>query len=215
MNNPLGFVVSRRPYPPQEMFELDGPDFVPCPELWSWIKQTFLDPDSPLFNEDHKHLMDYQYPKIAVMWAAGGFEQKGRMVIGQAEKVMINVGGWKKRRQEVQYEQWFGTQPEYLITLDAYYCSQANDADFCALIEHELYHIAQEKDEWGTPKFSQSTGLPKLKIHGHDVEEFIGVVRRYGASEDVKKMVEAANQRPEVAKSDIYHACGTCYLRVV
>lgn len=57
--------------------------------------------------------------------------------------------------------------------------------------------------------------MPKLAIQGHDVEEFTGVVRRYGASEDVKRMVEAANTRPEMSRADVHYACGTCYLKVV
>ena len=208
--NEVEQAIPVRPYPPQEMFELDGPDFVPCPELWNWIKQTFLDPDSPLFNEDHKHLIDYQYPKIAVMWAAGGFEQKGRMVIGQAEKVMINVGGWKKRRQEVQYEQWFGTQPEYLITLDAYYGSQANDADFCALIEHELYHIGVERDEDGEVIYSDHTGLPKHYLAGHDVEVFFGEIRQHGVDSSVQRLLEIAKNAPFASETNIAACCGNC-----
>lgn len=37
----------------------------------------------------------------------------------------------------------FGRVPTYIITLAADYCSQCSDADFCALVEHDLYHIAQ------------------------------------------------------------------------
>ena len=40
-------------------------------------------------------------------------------------------------------------------------------------------------------------------------------LNRYGANQEVQEMVNAANQRPTVAKADVYHACGTCYLRVV
>ena len=51
------------------------------------------------------------------------------------------------------------------------YAQQANDVDFCALIEHELYHIAHKKDEWGIPSYNRETGKPKLTIQGHDVED--------------------------------------------
>jgi hypothetical protein len=83
---------------------------------------------------------------------------------------MINAGGWKKERQEEQFYQWFNDLPEYLITIDATYAQQANDVDFCALIEHELYHIAHKKDEWGIPSYNRETGKPKLTIQGHDVK---------------------------------------------
>jgi hypothetical protein len=108
--------------------------------------------------------------------------------------------------------QWFGRVPSYLITLDASYCAQCSDADFCALIEHELYHIAQEHDAFGAPKFTKE-GMPKLCMRGHDVEEFVGVVRRYGASPEVQALVDAANSPAEVGKLNISRACGTCLLR--
>lgn len=213
--NELGFVIQQRPYPPEWIFEPENPSFVPAPELWDWIKAVFLNPESKLFNEDHWHLGAYRYPQIAVMWAECGFTKQGRMVVGQAEKIMINAGGWKKERQEEQFYHWFKCIPDYLITIDATYAKQANDIDFCALIEHELYHIAQKLDQYGAPSFNRQTGMPNLEIRGHDVEEFTGVVRRYGASKGVQKMVNAANQRPEIFKADIHHACGTCYLKVV
>ena len=46
------------------------------------------------------------------------------------------------------------------------------------------------------------------------LEEFVGVVRRYGASRDVQEMIDAANQPAEVAHLDIARACGTCMLRL-
>ena len=107
---------------------------------------------------------------------------------------------------------WFGYVPSFLITLAADYCAGCSDAEFCAIVEHELYHIAQALDKYGEPKFTEE-GLPRLKLRGHDVEEFVGVVRRYGASEGVKALVEAANNPPEVAKINIARACGTCLLK--
>nr|WP_271894430.1 putative metallopeptidase [Phyllobacterium sp. IY22] len=47
-------------------------------------------------------------------------------------------------------------------------------------MEHELYHAGQDRDSFGAPKFRKSTGLPVFILRGHDIEEFIGVVRRYG-----------------------------------
>ena len=207
--------MTKRPFPPESMIDIHGAMFVPAPEVWEWIKQTFLNPESELFNPDHKHLMRFRFPDIAVMWANGGFKKQGKLVVGQAEKIMINASGWKKERQEMQFNDWFGYVPDYLITLDAQHCSEFSDIDFCALVEHELYHIAHKRDQYGCPAYDKETGKPKLEIKGHDVEEFTGVVRRYGASEEVLKMLEAAKQRPELSKASIHHACGTCHLRVV
>ncbi|EHU2375558.1 transposase [Acinetobacter baumannii] len=215
MKNEVGFHVPVRPMPPEWLFEMDTQNFAPAPEMWEWIGKVFLDPKSKLFNSDHLHLRSFRYPDIAVMWARSGFKKQGRQVIGTTEKVMINAGGWKKERQEEQFIQWFQHIPEYLITFDASYSQIASDVNFCALVEHELYHIAHKKDEWGIPAYNRETGMPKLAIQGHDVEEFTGVVRRYGASEDVKRMVEAANTRPEMSRADVHYACGTCYLKVV
>ena len=215
MKNIVGFVIQQRPYPPEWIFALDTPNFAPAPELWRWIKAIFLNPEHKLFNEDHFHLGAFHYPEIAVMWARNGYKKQCRDVVGTAEKIMINAGGWKKERQEEQLYQWFNDLPDYLITIDATYAQNAKDVDFCALIEHELYHIAHKKDQWGVPSYNRETGKPNLTIQGHDVEEFTGVVRRYGASQDVEDMVKAANARPSVSRADVHHACGTCYLKVV
>lgn len=115
---------------------------------------------------------------------------------------------------EQQMHEWFGRIPKFIITLAADYCEQCNDMEFCALVEHELYHIAQATDDYGAPKFNNETGMPVLKLRGHDVEEFVGVVRRYGASKDVQEMVDAANRPAEVAHIDVARACGTCMLKL-
>ena len=108
---------------------------------------------------------------------------------------------------------WFGTVPDFVLTFDASYCAECSDAEFMALVEHELYHCGQERDIYGLPKFTRF-GTPKFTMRGHDVEEFVGVVRRYGAdAAGVSAMVEAANAGPEIARVDIARACGTCHLR--
>jgi hypothetical protein len=41
---------------------------------------------------------------------------------------------------------------------------------------------------------------------GHDLEEFVGVVRRYGAdAANVRTLVDAANRSPEISKAGIGH----------
>ncbi len=181
----------------------------PAADLLEWVRATLLKPNNPLFNEDHIHLLDAD---IGFLWARTGFVKGGRLVLGQAEQVAFRAGGWQKARAEQQMVEWFGCIPDFLITLAADYCAECSDAEFCALVEHELYHIAQELDGFGAPAFTRD-GMPKLKLRGHDVEEFVGVVRRYGASPDVQRLVEAANSRPEVEKINIARACGTCLLK--
>jgi hypothetical protein len=94
---------------------------------------------------------------------------------------------------------------------DASYASMCSDAQWCALCEHELSHCGVEHDVYGAPKFKKSTGLPAFALRGHDVEEFIGVVRRYGAAAaGVQAMIDAAAQGPMIAAADIDFACGNC-----
>lgn len=181
----------------------------PAPDVWEWIQAEILATTGRIHNEEHAHLID---ANVGVLWASCAFAKKGRTVLGQAEQLMIRAGGWQKARQEQQMRDWFGEEPEFLITLAADYCAQCTEAEFCALVEHELYHIAHKLDKYGAPAFTQD-GLPKLEMRGHDVEEFVGVVRRYGASHDVQQLIDAASRPPEVAKINISRACGTCLLK--
>lgn len=203
-----------RPMPPESLLDLSelsslGIRLIPAPEVWEWLQAEILADTGSIHNEDHAHLIDAD---VRVMWASAAFTKKGRTVVGQAEQVAFRAGGWQKARMEQQMLDWFGDVPAYIITLAADYCAQCSDADFCALVEHELYHIAQATDQYGAPKFTQE-GLPKLEMRGHDVEEFVGVVRRYGASPHVQEMVDAANNPAEVGKLNISRACGTCLLK--
>lgn len=203
-----------RPLPPESMFDLSGKTFEPAPEVRSWVEASFFDYASRFFNPDHEHLAQAD---IRFLWTVIENNRKGKRVIGQCEegKPQGAMGKWSRARAEQQIIEWFGSIPDFIITLDADYCRQCGDAEFMALVEHELYHAAQETDDFGQPKFSKSTGLPVFTIRGHDVEQFIGVVRRYGAdASGVREMVDAANRPPEIARAEIGHACGTCNLRV-
>jgi hypothetical protein len=195
--------------PPADLLESLWLTLRPATGVWDWVQSEILAETGSIHNEDHTHLIDAD---IQVMWASSCFEKQGRTVLGQAERVAFRAGGWQKARMEQQMMDWFGDMPAFIITLAADYCAQCSDADFCALVEHELYHIAQAKDKYGAPKFTQE-GLPKLEMRGHDVEEFVGVVRRYGASPDVQALVGAANNPAEVGKLNISRACGTCLLK--
>ncbi|WP_286898226.1 MULTISPECIES: putative metallopeptidase [Pseudomonas] len=198
-----------RPKPPADLLESLWLTLRPAPEVWEWIQREILATTGSIHNEEHGHLID---ASVGVMWASSSFAKKGRSVLGQAEQLMIRAGGWQKARQEQQMRDWFGEEPEFLITLAADYCAQCTEAEFCALVEHELYHIAHKLDKYGAPAFTQD-GMPKLEMRGHDVEEFVGVVKRYGASNDVQQLIDAASRPPEVAKINISRACGTCLLK--
>ncbi|MEI1687058.1 putative metallopeptidase [Acinetobacter baumannii] len=208
-----------RPFPPQELIDKAEEDeairLAPAPDLMNWVITNFLTIGGPLHNPDHDHIAELIHDNeefVAFAWASSACMAKKRMVLGQCEKVMFNQGGWKKARQEQQMRDWFGYVPVYLITIDASYCDQATDRDFCALIEHELYHIGVERDEDGEPLYSDMTGLPKHYLAGHDVEEFVGVIKRWGADENVKRLIEVAKQAPFVSDVNISKCCGTCLI---
>lgn len=208
-----------RPFPPQDLIDKAEEDeairLAPAPDLMNWVITNFLTIGGPLHNPDHDHIAELIHDNeefLACAWASSACMAKKRMVLGQCEKVMFNQGGWKKARQEQQMRDWFGYVPVYLITIDASYCDQATDRDFCALIEHELYHIGVERDEDGEALYSEMTGLPKHYLAGHDVEEFIGVTKRWGADESVKRLVEVAKQAPFVSDVNISKCCGTCLI---
>lgn len=196
--------------PPADLLESPFLLLEPASGVWHWIKREVLAETGSIHNPEHSHLID---ASIGVLWASYALYKKGRSVLGQAEQVMIRAGGWQKARQEQQMRDWFREEPEFLITLAADYCAKCTETEFCALVEHELYHIVQATDQYGAPEFTRD-GLPKLEMLGHDVEEFVGVVRRYGAGHDVQQLINAASRPPEVAKINISRACGTCLLKL-
>lgn len=215
MGEVISFGRHVRPRPPQDLLEDLTGKFVPAPELVEWFQRVFIEPDGALFNEDHQHL---QSATIGALWTNVGNARHGRLIVGTAELgEPKGMGKWVKARARQQIIEWFGEEPDFIMTISAQYAASEDcgDAEFCALIEHELYHMGQERDEFGMPKFRKS-GLPAFTMRGHDVEEFVGVVARYGAAATgVTKLVEAANKGPEIGLARIAQACGTCQERRV
>jgi hypothetical protein len=202
----------KRPAPPAAMLDpenFETPTFAPAPELETWLRSTFIEEGGPLQNDDHFHL---RMAQIGVLWTSVENGRHGRRVVGQAERgEPAAMGKWARARAELQIAQWFGAIPDFILTFDASYTAICSDAQWCALCEHELSHCGVERDMYGAPKFKKSTGLPSFTLVGHDVEEFIGVVRRYGAdATGVRALVDAANATPTVAAAAIGAACGSC-----
>ena len=207
-----------RPRPPERLLGQEGAFTLvpvePAAELEAWARPTFIDEDAPLVNEEHAHLRE---ASLGFLWCAVSNARGGNAVVGQAEIPTIQGGRWAKVRFEQQIVGWFGREPDFLVTLDAGFADQADDATFCALVEHELYHCGQAKDAWGAPRFSKQTGRPIFTMRGHDVEEFVGIVARYGAGAAAGKtmaLVEAASRPPLICSAEIAGVCGTCGRRV-
>lgn len=207
-------LAKTRPFPPAPLTEAAcRATFVVDEALVTWIVDTFISGTGPLINPDHSHL---EYASIGAVWASeSATGRQHRMIAATAEMPQPRGRAWVKTRQEVQLQEWFGSIPDYLLTFYAPYAKGSDDTTFCALVEHELYHCAQAIDEFGNPRFLRSTGRPVFAIREHDVEEFVGVVRRYGArAAGADELVRAANSPPEIAVADLSRVCGTCAPRV-
>jgi hypothetical protein len=196
----------KRPLPP-----VDGRGFVPAPELSDWLREVFIAEDGPLRNERYTPLREAD---IACLWTWEPNERRQRMILAQAELMPpMAMGKWQKARALWQIEEWFGDVPDFLLTFDARFAVSADNSTFCAVAEHELHHCGQEVDKYGEPRFTQE-GEPKFCLVGHDVEEFVGVVERYGASATgLERMREALNSKPSIGLASITAACGTCAQR--
>lgn len=205
-----------RPLPPEPLREHALADelgeFAPGLAMWDWTRAAFIDESAPLCNPDHAHL---RHARVGILWTNVDNRRHGRRILGTAEMPMARGGKWAKGRHDLQLRDWFGSMPDFLITLSAPYAAAVDPTSLCALVEHELYHCAQARSDYGVPRFSRSTGRPVFAMRGHDVEEFVGVVRRYGsAATGVSELVRAANEGPSIDIASIASVCGTC-LRLV
>jgi hypothetical protein len=201
--------MRRRPRPPVFSEGEVPPSFIPAPDLAEWVVASFIANGAPLENGDHRHLKDARF---GMLWATLPNSRHMVSIVGQAELPLFQGGKWSKARQEQQLEAWFGALPDFLLTFDAGYAAVCDDGSFCALVEHELYHCGQALNRFGQPKFTKS-GQPVFAIRGHDVEEFVGIVQRYGAGRGAGHtfdLVEAAKKRPTITEAQIVGACGTC-----
>lgn len=200
------------PQPPDHLIKRFDIDFLPSEDLHEWVGNMFIKPSSELFNEDHTHLIS---ASIGFLWTTCKNVTKGRRVLGMAEIFNARSNKWVKGRQEQQLRSWFTGIPDFIITIDAHFWRTASNPERFALIEHELYHCGQAHDEFGAPRFSNETGKPIFTIRAHDVEEFVGVVQRYGAeATGIKDIVDAANKGPSIAPAKIDGLCGTCQNKV-
>lgn len=139
-----------------------------------------------------------------------------RAIVATAELCMPpgSLNKWGKARWWAQIEEWFGTTAlDFIITFFAPFFVGAAEIQRFAVPDHELYHCGHKRDIFGLPMFKKTTGKPIFGLRGHDVEEFVGIYRRYGyqsGSGDSIALVEAAKAKPEIAAANIAGMCGTC-----
>jgi hypothetical protein len=208
-----------RPLPPKDLLTWEYPDeeaeddapglWVPAHDVRDWMLTNIIQEGGRIHNPDHWHL---EVAKVGVVWTNVENIKNGTRIAGTAEYLGGGGAIWPKARQNYQYYEWFGEVPDFLICLDANVAYSYDDASFCALLEHEMYHCGIKRDKWKAPKFDMM-GNPQFGILDHDVTEFVRVVERYGvgaASANVAEMVAVASREPTVARADIIAACGLC-----
>lgn len=72
----------QRPQPPADIFEISGASFVPSSDLEGWARQTFIEPDAELANEEHFHL---NQARIGFVWTTTANARAGNRIVGQCE----------------------------------------------------------------------------------------------------------------------------------
>lgn len=208
---PISHLRLSREYPSRPEIPIearnDGPDFFAPSRDWSnWIVETFVADTGAFYNPDHQHLL---FAHIGVLWTNVYNRRQMLTVLGEAEMPNPRGGKWQVARQKYQLSEWFGSVPDFIITLSGEKLSQASERTICAVIEHELYHCAHAQTPFGAPRFHDD-GSPIFAIKGHDIEEFVGVVARWGMRPELKLLLEQANQQPKVPDEVIEGVCGTC-----
>jgi len=197
----------QRPMPPR----MQADDFQPDAHgLGEWVHRNFIMADGPLHNPRHQHLLD---ASIGWLWTSAEQTSRDKLVAGQCELVPPMQRKWSSARTHWLFQHWFGTTPDFIITIDATFAESADDWSFCALVDHELCHAAQDVDLFGEPRFDRE-GRPIFRVIGHDVEQFNDVVQRYGAAAaGVERMAQLANAGPTIGLAQMSAACGTCERR--
>lgn len=198
---------------PKKIIETIQDVFLPAPEIEKFVKNNFLNEDAKLYNEDHRHL---RQARIAYLWTNVSNSRGGRDIVATAEipRPPAIGGKWARAKWEYQMTGWFGhSNFDFLITLNARFIGDCQPIVAVATLDHELYHCGQKTDEFGAKMFGKKSGKPVYTLLAHDVEEFVGIWRRYGAEAgagDSIGLAAAAKRKPKIERADIRKLCGNC-----
>lgn len=141
-----------------------------------------------------RHLVDGQ-ARIVYLLREDIVIKAGRQVLGTC--YLPQVQGSLRPLFDWLLATRFGDDPpiDFLIVLDNEYWTAASARQREILVYHELTHCGHAVDKFGVPRFDKETGAPVFCIRGHDVEEFVDVVKRYGAhNDDIKAFIAAAQE---------------------
>lgn len=128
---------------------------------------------------EHRHLRENDI-KLAYLMRLEPKEKGGKRELGSVHDVKYMAQGAFKDLFAQLLVQWVGFMPDFVVVLDKSFWAGANGTEMEALLFHELKHIQQKVDKYGSPKFDMN-GNPSYGIAEHDVSAFIHEVKRYGA----------------------------------
>lgn len=97
-----------------------------------------------------------------------------------------------------------GFEPDFVMLIDRHIWAGLDEREKLAVVDHELCHMTQARDEFGGLRFNQVTAAPIWVIRPHDVEEFTEVVDRHGAWSAslvsmARSLIDALNNGPALA----------------
>lgn len=187
--------------------------YVPDLALEAWVRDVFITGDaSPaLVNRDHAHLA---HARVAFLWTQSPNRVRRKAIAGRA-----HIGepqgsdAWAKGMKADHLTRLFGEVPDFYITLSSGFVharlAEGDEAAVLALIDHELYHCAPDTRD-GVPLFTRD-GRPKWCIAPHDVEQFVGVTRRWGPQgAGERAMYDAGERGPTLGQPKVAGLCANC-----
>ena len=194
-------------FPEVPRYLLSGlePRFKPCREVGVWARRHLIDASSPIVNPEHAHL---DKARILWLWASYTATAKGG-AIGEAQLNLAQSAAYSQGRSTAMLRDWNGgIHPDFIITLSAPWFAEADEVSKCAVIDHELFHCAQKRNKDGERAFDRLSDRPQWAIRHHDLEEFVGIARRYGAwSPQLQQMKSALEHKPLIGRPLCVGAC--------
>ena len=211
------------PAPPAELLEATVPVpggglVAPALDVEAWVQSEVLAENRPLSIYEHAHLREFK-ARVAFLWCTEHEARSGRRTLGTCQLARPTGRAWAQAQRRQQLTEWFGEVPTFLIVLDALHAQHALDTDrpenVLAVVDHELSHCGIKTDAYGARQFNDRTGEPVWTVRAHDVEEVVGVVRRWGTAATGTSALAAAidhvrEHGPDVAPASLDGICGTC-----
>ncbi len=204
-----------RIYPPESMKEY-GSSFVRDERMESFVHTEFACRGGTFWDPEHAHLVD---ASMGVLWSNARHVVKGQEKAGQMELLpdpLAEPKTWSDARKRDWLAQMYGGDwPTFQMIISGVWAWRYDDREFLGLLDHELCHASIKRDEYGAPKFNDETGEPIWSIRGHDVEQFIGTVARWGAaSTGTAELVAASLVEPRFSwvpgKTFLPAVCAAC-----